>query len=67
MSNFDIEKTTDFTYKVFRIVNEVQDRTDGKEPHSYVRKYWVATFDSHKHAVAFVKSLRPTSIKGEIL
>jgi len=67
MSNFEIIKTPDFTYDVFRNETEVSNHPANKEPYSYVRKYWVASFDYHKHAVAFVKSLHPTSIKGEIL
>jgi hypothetical protein len=58
MKNYEIVKTPEFTWKVFRIVNEVQHRTDGKEPHSYVRKYWEATFAYPAHAEDFVEFLK---------
>ena len=62
--NYEIEKTKDFTFEVLRL-DEYDASPVSSKPDINVRRYWLATFAFHQHAVAFVKSLKPTSIKGE--
>ena len=64
MSHYEIRRHKDIhedsTFKVF--INE-----EKQEPMPTTIHHWIATFKLHSHAVAYVKSLKPTSIKGEIL
>jgi hypothetical protein len=64
MANYEIEKTKDFTFEVYRL-DEYNASPISNKPDINIRKYWIATFAFKKDAVAFTKSLIPTSIKGE--
>jgi hypothetical protein len=63
MAHYEIAKTSDFTYKVFRL-EEYQDGV-GSVKETRFKHYWVATFENPKDANSFVMSKNPTSIKGK--
>ena len=60
MSHYEILKSSDFTYKVFRL-EEYQDGF-GPVKETRFKRFWVATFDSPLDANGFVLSKKPSSI-----
>ena len=55
MSNFEVVKAPDFTWKVFRLEDYESGFGDKKE--KATRQYWVATFEQVTHAKDFVEFL----------
>ena len=53
MSNYEIVKTPEFTWKVFRL-EEYKDGI-GSNKETKFRQFWVATFESSKDANSFVE------------
>lgn len=54
--NFEIIKTPDFTWKVYRL--EEYESGFGSDKEKAVRQYWVATFEQASHAKMFVEILK---------